>query len=115
MRAFGMTQSVDVFRGAKAPGFHKVKIPTKAKNGLEWGTRVMGPQQFRRTGVSAPQCPPTESFFEQVPGFEVVGVFGVFAVRGKQDVGLVVGGGDGEDIPGIGGDDEGGDEVDVVG
>jgi len=48
-----------------------------------------------------------------VPGFLVAGVFGIFAVGGEEDVGLTVGGGQREDVPGVGGDDVGGDEVDA--
>ena len=33
---------------------------------------------------------------------------------GEEDVGLVVGGGEGEDVEGVGGDDVGGEEVDLV-
>ncbi|MGC2822411.1 MAG: hypothetical protein WA198_22150 [Candidatus Sulfotelmatobacter sp.] len=36
-------------------------------------------------------------------------------VGGEDDGGLVIGGEDGEDIPGVGGDDEGGEEVELVG
>jgi hypothetical protein len=36
-------------------------------------------------------------------------------VRGEDDGGLVVGGEDGEDVPGVGGDDVGGEEVELVG
>ena len=39
-----------------------------------------------------------------MPGFFVLGVFGVLAVGGEGDVGLVVGGGEGEDVEGVGGD-----------
>src|SRR5580700_3947233 len=52
---------------------------------------------------------------QQMPGFFVLGVFGVLAVGGEEDVGLVVGGGEGEDVEGIGGDYVGGEEVDLVG
>ena len=41
--------------------------------------------------------------------------FDFLAVGGEDDVGLAVGGGDGEDVPGVGGDYAGGDEVDLVG
>ena len=34
---------------------------------------------------------------------------------GEDYCGLVVGGADGEDVPGVGGDDEGGEEVELVG
>ena len=34
---------------------------------------------------------------------------------GEEDVGLVVGGGEGEDVEGVGGDDVGGEEVDLGG
>ena len=50
-----------------------------------------------------------------MPGFFVLGVFGIFAVGGEEDVGLVVGGGQGEDVEGVDGDDVGGEEVDLVG
>ncbi len=50
-----------------------------------------------------------------MPGFFVGGVFGVFARGGEEDVGLGVGGGEGEDVPGVGGDYVGGEEVDFVG
>jgi hypothetical protein len=50
-----------------------------------------------------------------VPGFLVLAVFGFLEVRGEDDGGLVVGGADGEDIPGVGGDDVGGEEVELVG
>jgi hypothetical protein len=55
------------------------------------------------------------SALEQVPGFFVAAVFGFFQVRGEDDGGLVVGGEDGKDVPGVGGDDEGGEEVELVG
>jgi hypothetical protein len=50
-----------------------------------------------------------------MPGFLVGGVFGFFQVGGENYGGLVVGGADGEDVPGVGGDDEGGEEVELVG
>lgn len=50
-----------------------------------------------------------------MPGFFVLGVFGVLAVWGEEDVGLVVGGGEGEDVEGVGGDYVGGEQVDLVG
>jgi hypothetical protein len=50
-----------------------------------------------------------------MPGLFVQGVFGFFEVRGEDDGGLVVGGEDGEDVPGVGGDDVGGEEVELVG
>jgi|HubBroStandDraft_6_1064221.scaffolds.fasta_scaffold08018_2 hypothetical protein len=52
---------------------------------------------------------------QQVPGFFVGAVFGTFEVGGEDYCGLVVGGADGEDVPGVGGDDEGGEEVELVG
>src|SRR5579859_6952468 len=55
------------------------------------------------------------SSFQQVPGFAVLFVFRVGGVRGEEDVGLVVGGANGEDVPGVRRDDVGGDEVDVAG
>ena len=42
-------------------------------------------------------------------------VFGFFEVGGEDYGGLAVGGADGEDVPGVGGDDEGGEEVELVG
>ena len=50
-----------------------------------------------------------------MPGFLVGAVFGFLEVGGEDDGGLVVGGEDGEDVPGVGGDDEGGEEVELVG
>ena len=50
-----------------------------------------------------------------MPGFFVKGVFGIFQVGGEDYCRLVVGGGDGEDVPGVGGDDEGGEEVELLG
>ncbi len=50
-----------------------------------------------------------------MPGFFVLGVFGILAVGGEEDVGLVVGGGEGEDVEDVGWDDVGGEEVDLVG
>ncbi len=50
-----------------------------------------------------------------MPSFFVLGVFGIWAVGGEEDVGLVVGGGEGEDVEGVGGDDVGGEEVDFGG
>src|SRR5258708_18290666 len=52
---------------------------------------------------------------EQMPGFFVLGVFGVLAVGGEEDVGLVVGGGEGEDGEGVRGGEVGGEEEDVCG
>src|SRR5579872_702370 len=54
------------------------------------------------------------SAFQEVPGFLVALVFCARAVWGQKYVRLAVGGADGEDIPGVGGDDEGGDDVDVA-
>jgi hypothetical protein len=39
-----------------------------------------------------------------VPGFFVLAVFGIFQVGGEDYGGLVVGGADGEGVPGVGGD-----------
>ena len=50
-----------------------------------------------------------------MPGFLVGAVFGIFEVGGEDYCGLVIGGADGEDVPGVGGDDEGGEEVELVG
>jgi hypothetical protein len=50
-----------------------------------------------------------------MPGFFVHGVFGILAVGGEEDVGLGVGGGEGEDVEGVGRDDVCGEEVDLVG
>ncbi len=55
------------------------------------------------------------SALQQVPGLFVLFVLCMIGVRGQEDVGLGVGGFDGEDIPSVGGDDIGGDEVDVTG
>src|SRR5580700_787461 len=49
-----------------------------------------------------------------MPGFLVGAVLGFGEVRGEDDYGLVVGGADGEDVPGIDGDDQGGEEVELV-
>jgi hypothetical protein len=74
--------------------------------------------QHARCARGADECPYTSIanplLFQQAPGFAVLFVFGARAVRGEEDVGLAVGGADGEDIPGVGGDDVGGDEVDVA-
>jgi hypothetical protein len=40
-----------------------------------------------------------------MPSLFVSGVFGMLAVGGEEDVGLGVGGGEGEDVPDVGGDD----------
>jgi len=60
--------------------------------------------------------PPIEglSAFQEVPGFFVFLVFCAIRVWGQEDVGLAVGGADGEDVPGVGGDDQGRDDVDVT-
>lgn|SRR5580700_10050699 len=50
-----------------------------------------------------------------MPGFLVGAVLGFGEVRGEDDYGLVVGGADGEDVPGIDGDYQGGEEVELVG
>jgi hypothetical protein len=50
-----------------------------------------------------------------MPGFFVLGVLGILAVGGEEDVGLVVGSGEGEDVEGVGGDYVGGEEVDFGG
>jgi hypothetical protein len=55
------------------------------------------------------------SLHQQMPGFFVGGVFGFIAVGGEEDIGLGVGGGEGEDVPDVGGDDVGGEEVDLGG
>jgi len=52
---------------------------------------------------------------QEMPGFFVLSIFGIFEVRGEDDGGLVVGGEDGKDVPSVGGDDEGGEEVELVG
>src|SRR5579863_7052658 len=49
-----------------------------------------------------------------MPGFAVLLVAGVGAVRVEEDVGASLGGGDGEDVPGAGRNNIGGDEVDLV-
>ncbi len=50
-----------------------------------------------------------------MPGFFVGGVFGFLAVGSEEDGGLGVGGGEGEDVPDVGGDDVSGEEVDLRG
>jgi hypothetical protein len=50
-----------------------------------------------------------------MPGFLVGAVLGFGEVRGEDDYGLVVGGADGEDVPGVDGDYQGGEEVELVG
>jgi hypothetical protein len=57
----------------------------------------------------------SEFLHQQMPGFFVLGVFGILAVGGEEDVGLGVGGGEGEDVEGVGGDYVGGEEVDLGG
>ena len=57
----------------------------------------------------------SEFAHQQVPGFFVLGVFGVLAVGGEEDVGLVVGGAQGEDVEDVWGDYVGGEEVDLGG
>jgi hypothetical protein len=52
---------------------------------------------------------------QEVPGFLVEAVAGVGAVGGEPDVEGAREGGDRDDVPGIGGDDVGGDEIDLVG
>ena len=42
---------------------------------------------------------------QEMPGFFVLSIFGIFEVRGEDDGGLVVGGEDGEDVPSVDGDD----------
>ena len=49
-----------------------------------------------------------------MPGLLIWAVFGFGEVRGEDYGGLVVGGADGEDVPGVDGDDEGGEEVELV-
>ncbi|MGA7503546.1 MAG: hypothetical protein WBW57_05405, partial [Candidatus Sulfotelmatobacter sp.] len=49
-----------------------------------------------------------------MPGFFVLAVLGLLQVRGEDDGGLVVGGADGEDIPEVGGDYVGGEEIQLV-
>ena len=48
-----------------------------------------------------------------MPGFFVLGVFGILAVGGEEDVGLVVGRGQGENVEDVRGDYVGGEEVDL--
>jgi hypothetical protein len=50
-----------------------------------------------------------------MPGFFVGGVFGFLAVGGEEDIGLGVGGGEGEDVEDVDGDYICGEEVDLVG
>jgi hypothetical protein len=42
------------------------------------------------------------------------GCIGVWTVGGQQDIGLASGGADGDDVPDVGGDDVGGDEIYLV-
>jgi len=48
---------------------------------------------------------------KEVPGFAVASVLGMPAVRRKEDLSLSVSGADGDDVPGVGGNDVGGDEI----
>ena len=50
---------------------------------------------------------------KEVPSFAVAIVLGIFAMRRKKDLSLSVGGADGDDVPGVGGNDVGGDEVEA--
>lgn len=52
---------------------------------------------------------------EQVPGFLVLIVPGILAVGVEKDFGKALDYADGEDVPGVGGNDIRGDEVDLVG
>src|SRR5579864_1064548 len=52
--------------------------------------------------------------FRRVPGFAVFPVFGAFEVGGEDDGLLAFDGFEGEDVPGVDGDDVGCDEVDLV-
>jgi len=54
-------------------------------------------------------------FFHQVPGFPVFCVSGTLVVWRQEDVGVAFYLRDREDVPGIGGDYVGRDEVDLVG
>lgn len=68
-----------------------------------------------RFAREADECvrPTYASALQEVPGFFVAVVFGA-GVWGEEDVGLAVGGADGEDVPRVRRDDEGGDDVDVA-
>src|SRR5271167_4052153 len=71
-------------------------------------------QSVAATGAIVKDIERTLEFgHEQVPGFFVFRVFGVLAVGGEEDVGLVVGGGEGEDVEDVWGDYVGGEEVDL--
>jgi hypothetical protein len=49
-----------------------------------------------------------------MPGFLVLAVLGFGEVRGEDYYGLIVGGADGEDVPGADGDYQGGEETQLV-
>jgi hypothetical protein len=51
---------------------------------------------------------------QEVPGFLIAVVAGVFAVGRQQDVDLGAGGGDGQNVPDVGRDDISGDEFQLV-
>ena len=53
--------------------------------------------------------------FQEVPGFLKFGMLCVVAMGAEEDFGLVGDFLDGDDVPGVGGDYVGGDEVDLVG
>ena len=67
-----------------------------------WGTRFIS-----LTGSGGRGRPPYTGtlFRQQMPGFLVGAVLGFGEMGGEDDYGLVVGGADGEDVPGIYGDD----------
>jgi hypothetical protein len=50
---------------------------------------------------------------KEVPGFAVAIVLGMLAMRRKKDLSLSVRGADGDDVPGVGGNYVGGDEVET--
>jgi hypothetical protein len=87
-------------------------VPTFRKRGERWGTHFCFAVGLGRTRASALHG---TLFRQQVPGFLVGAVLGFGEVRGEDDYGLVVGGADGEDVPGVGGDYQGGEEVQLVG
>ncbi len=91
---------------AEVPLFQQSQNPhSSPKIGLEWGTR--------RPSVTS--VPRRRSAFEQVPGFQEFGVARVFAVGGEPDVEGTAEGSERQDVPGVGGNDVGGDEIDLGG
>ena len=102
---------------AGVPALHE-RLLRPGVSATEAGTFVLSALPgFLVSGGGAPEGAPFqgESALQEVPGFLVFGVFGFFAVRGEDYVGLAVGGFDWKDVPSVGGDYVGGQEVDLVG